>query len=137
MNDAVQKRLDQIRAVAKDCGYAIGVHGSERRDLDLIAVPWTPEAVSADQLVTRLCEEVGLRERYCNIYPDGRTTPNPEPKPWGRWAYSLDGMPAPLQYLDLSVAPRAGEPVPLLTFAGALGLAESLGWIKPTQNQMT
>lgn len=35
--------LPQIKAAAKTCGYAIGVHGSLRRDLDLIATPWVDE----------------------------------------------------------------------------------------------
>lgn len=35
--------LIPIRSAAKKCGYAIGVHGSMRRDLDLIAVPWVEE----------------------------------------------------------------------------------------------
>jgi hypothetical protein len=36
-------RLDVIRGAARTCGYAIGVHGSLRRDLDLIAVPWVAD----------------------------------------------------------------------------------------------
>ena len=32
--------LPAIKEAAKKCGYAIGVHGSMRRDLDLIATPW-------------------------------------------------------------------------------------------------
>lgn len=112
--------LDRVRRVARACGYAVAVHGSQRpeRDLDLIAAPWTPEAVSADHLVHRLCEEVGLVERQVNTYadPEGpRIEPNPEHKPWGRIAWSLAGCPDH-QYVDLSVAPRAGEPVPLRSY---------------------
>lgn len=33
-----------IWEVARGCGYAIGLHGSMKRDVDLIAVPWTDEA---------------------------------------------------------------------------------------------
>jgi hypothetical protein len=33
-------RLADIRAVAREHGYAIGLHGSTRRDFDLIAMPW-------------------------------------------------------------------------------------------------
>lgn len=101
--------MDRMRAVARDCGYAIAVHGSQERDLDLIAAPWTPEAVSADHLVTRLCEEVGLVEHAQPAF----MMSNPEPKPWGRHAWSLAGCPEH-QYIDLSVMPRAGEPVPLV-----------------------
>lgn len=32
--------LPKIHEAAKGCGYALGVHGTLRRDLDLIAVPW-------------------------------------------------------------------------------------------------
>lgn len=100
--------VERIRAVARECGYAVGVHGSEKRDLDLIAAPWRVEAVSAQELVDRLCEEVPLR-------PQPTVPPmagNPEAKPWGRLAWSLAGSPDH-KYVDLSVAPRAGESVPL------------------------
>lgn len=38
-------------AVARPLGYAIAVHGSMRRDLDLVAVPWTDDAAPAENLV--------------------------------------------------------------------------------------
>jgi hypothetical protein len=46
------KRLPDIREAAKRCGYAIGFHGTARRDFDLIAIPWTeiyatPNALAA------------------------------------------------------------------------------------------
>lgn len=44
-------RLPAIREAAKEHGYAIGVHGSMRRDLDLIAAPWRDGASNADTLV--------------------------------------------------------------------------------------
>lgn len=108
--------IESVVGVARECGYAVGIHGSlnPERDLDLIAVPWTPEAVSADQLVAALCERVPLHERAGNAYPDGMVTTNPEPKPWGRWGWTLAGCPEH-EYVDLSVAPRTGEPVPLIT----------------------
>jgi len=37
--------IDKIRALAKEIGYAIGVHGTLERDLDVIAAPWTEEAL--------------------------------------------------------------------------------------------
>lgn len=36
--------VDLIRTVARNYGWAIGVHGSMVRDIDLIAVPWTHHA---------------------------------------------------------------------------------------------
>jgi hypothetical protein len=100
--------VGRVREVARSCGYSVAVHGSLARDLDLVAVPWTPEAVSASVLVQRLCEDVPLGERVVEGIPEG-----PEPKPWGRFAWSLHGCPHH-EYVDLSVAPRAGEPVPLI-----------------------
>lgn len=35
--------IPQIKAAGKEMGYAIAVHGSMRRDLDLIAVPWVED----------------------------------------------------------------------------------------------
>lgn len=99
--------IEKIRAIARECGYAVAVHGSQTRDLDLIAAPWTPEAVSADQLVATLCERVPLREQVANVYEDGHVSTNPEPKPWGRWAWSLSGCQG-YEYVDLSVAPMKG-----------------------------
>jgi hypothetical protein len=49
-------RLPAIREVARDCGYAIGLHGSTRRDFDLIAVPWGDNHVD----VNKLAEEIQL-----------------------------------------------------------------------------
>jgi hypothetical protein len=100
--------LARIRSIARRCGYAVAVHGSTTRDLDLLAAPWTAEATSADQLVARLCEEVPLVEHEQPAF----MVANPEAKPWGRLAWSLAGV-AGVQYVDLSVAPRAGEPVPI------------------------
>ena len=44
-------RLDAIREAARECGYAIGVHGSLKRDLDLIAAPWVTDHATAEVLV--------------------------------------------------------------------------------------
>jgi hypothetical protein len=45
-----RSRIPSITAAARMCGYAIGVHGSLRRDLDLIAVPWVEGHESKDVL---------------------------------------------------------------------------------------
>jgi hypothetical protein len=42
--------LPKIREAARACGYAIGVHGSMRRDLDLIAAPWIADHADKDTL---------------------------------------------------------------------------------------
>jgi hypothetical protein len=117
--------LAEIRAVARGHGYAVAVHGSQARDLDLIAAPWTSEAVDPLVLVDALCDEVGLRPRLANVYPDGSALPNPEFKPHGRLAWSLVSNRGPLgyAYLDLSVAPKAGTALPMFVAAGYRELA--------------
>jgi hypothetical protein len=109
--------IERVREIAREHGYALAVHGSLQRDLDLIAAPWTPEAVSAQHLVDEICDRIPLHARPVNLYDDDHLEPNPEMKPWGRLAWSLAGCPAPWKYVDLSVAPRAGEAVP--AFIGA------------------
>lgn len=32
---------------ARACGYALAIHGTMQRDLDLVAVPWVDEALPA------------------------------------------------------------------------------------------
>ena len=110
MTDFNDAFITRVREIARKCGYTIAVHGSMTRDLDLVAAPWTVEAVSAQDLVDALCEHVPLVVRD----DVGVTTPSPEPKPWGRLAWSLHGCPNPWKYVDLSVCPRAGEAVPVV-----------------------
>lgn len=109
MSDAARTFVDRVRQVALDCGYAIGVHGSEARDLDLIAAPWTVEAVSAQDLVDALCAVIPLTV----IEHESPIEPSPEAKPWGRLGWSFGGCPDMWRYLDLSICPRSGEAVPI------------------------
>lgn len=47
--------LPPMRRAALDLGYALTVHGSLNRDIDLVAIPWRDHNVAdADQLVTVL-----------------------------------------------------------------------------------
>lgn len=59
--------VEQVRAVARLHGWAIGAHGSMLRDIDLIAVPWTAEAVPWRDMVDAVCAAIG----YVN-HPNGR-----------------------------------------------------------------
>lgn len=89
--------LPDIREVGKQNGYAIAVHGSLRRDFDLIAVPWTEEAKSKEHLVSEIAKLLGLNERHTIMAKDE------EIKPHGRSAYAIQlgfGM-----YIDLSIMP--------------------------------
>ena len=85
-----------VRIEAKKCGYAIGLHGSLARDIDLIAVPWTQKADTPEDLVSHLVRVLKL-----TVLPqDG----SPERKPNGRIAWSLHLLGTG-SYVDLSVFP--------------------------------
>lgn len=51
--------LPKLRATARAAGYALAVHGSMRRDLDLIAIPWVTSYVPARDLAQRLAHTIG------------------------------------------------------------------------------
>lgn len=95
--------LAVVRSVARRAGYAVAVHGSLSRDIDLIAVPWGEVVESPSALVAAIVSE-------------GRwllADPQPEVKPHGRlaWAIRMPGFYRP--YLDLSViAPRSPAEAP-------------------------
>ena len=46
--------LPAIRRAARDVGFGIGLHGSMRRDLDLIAVPWVENHATPDELAATI-----------------------------------------------------------------------------------
>lgn len=91
--------LPDIRLIwklAREVGYAVGVHGSLRRDFDLIAAPWTDDAVGNADLVKHLCK--GLNAKLLSG----------ECKPCGRYAVNLriDGW---YKIIDLSIMPQGAH----------------------------
>ncbi len=81
--------------IAKDYGYAIAFHGSGVRDCDLIAVPWTDSAVSAEELV------VGIASRMILTLGHGAYD-----KPHGRFAIAMWDKDYPDHQIDFSIMPR-------------------------------
>lgn len=73
-------RLPSIRTAARVLGYVIGVHGSMRRDLDLIAVPWEEKHSMPDALAK------AIQYAACGIHVEVVTW---QQKPCGRIATSL------------------------------------------------
>jgi hypothetical protein len=73
-------RLPVIREAARAHGYAIGMHGSMRRDMDLIAVPWREGASDADTLAE------AIQKAACGITQSKYQW---ERKPAGRVAISM------------------------------------------------
>lgn len=91
--------IDRIRALAREVGYGIGVHGSLERDLDLIAIPWSEGAVSPPELAAHIAR--GLPGR---VLDDAN-----QDKPSGRWSCNIspDGW---FKMIDLSVMPPVEMP---------------------------
>ena len=91
-----------IRCTAWQYGYAVGLHGSFTRDLDLILVPWTEHCFSQPQhLINLLADRTGLKVQ----------TEAPNLKPHGRLAWSLlfPGFGDP-RWVDVSFYPRPEKP---------------------------
>ncbi|QIG72654.1 hypothetical protein EVB97_096 [Rhizobium phage RHph_Y65] len=73
-------RLPAIRSAARQLGYAIGVHGSCRRDFDLMAMRWTDKYADKDTLAR------AIQNAACGIMSSRYTW---ETKPSGRVATSM------------------------------------------------
>ena len=93
--------------IARAHGYALAVHGTMNRDLDLIAVPWTEQATDALPLILAIKEAT---KTCTHSFTDDHYWPDCAPtiKPFGRRAYSLHfterGGDGP--YIDISVLPK-------------------------------
>lgn len=83
--------LPQIRKAARDLGYAVAVHGSMRRDLDLVAVPWIEKHANEQELCAAIhLAACGLKQHNYDIRGD---------KPLGRRCIMF-----PICWLDYSGA---------------------------------
>ena len=74
--------IEKIRLIAKSCGWAIAVHGSLKRDIDLIGIPWVEDAVPQIELYMK------LRKHFDSAYSslgEGLAAG----KPHGRWGCIL------------------------------------------------
>lgn len=87
-----------LAEIAREHGYALAVHGSLSRDLDMIAVPWTENAVDPSALIDAIerCTGAAL-------------TGPPQTKPHGRIAYTLCAGFGVCGW-DFSFMPRQKEP---------------------------
>jgi len=103
--------IGPIRDRARVLGYAVGVHGTLRRDIDLIACPWSEGAVEPEVIAAHVRDVAEFLLGYAQ--PDPLEAPHPScamgcpgGKPHGRrtWTFWLSperGCP----YIDLSVMP--------------------------------
>jgi hypothetical protein len=98
--------LPTVTKIARDSGYAVGLHGSMTRDLDLIAIPWQRKHVLPITLARRIfaiAHPPRIERAHFKAILENVTR-----KPCGRLAFAIYiGFYA---YIDLSVmAEQKGE----------------------------
>ena len=98
--------IPTIRKIAEEHGYAIAIHGSMTRDLDVMAMPWIKKALAPESLATALMKELLVFENGVkgHSYMRKYWKENREGKPHGRLNYII-----PMKqngWMDLSVMPR-------------------------------
>lgn len=127
--------IGPLRAQAAVLGYALATHGSLSRDIDIIACPWTPDAVSAEELATAIITTVqSHNDGIALVLNDGKDEyderrRNPSKKPHGRlaWSIHLGGGP----YIDLSVMPRVRPACPRVPACKSIFDHADMGDCKP------
>lgn len=104
--------IEAARIAGRKHGYAIGVHGSLLRDVDLVACPWTDAAADPETLARAVAAELNGGDsdrktwRY-HLAGEGSL------KPHGRMAYVIHFWPGQdfgPTYIDLSVMARQAPP---------------------------
>lgn len=102
--DETVELIVELRSWLKDYGWALGVHGTLARDIDLIAVPWTADAPAFLELWGRLSERFGLELGNHEVKPNNRVGYILLRKGWKKCGLDANGKevikPAPL---DVSV----------------------------------
>jgi len=93
-----------LAKLVKPLGYALTLHGSMVRDLDLVAIPWADDAVEPELVVTTIVNAVdgltGWDTQPGVEMPHGR-------RGWLIWFKSSSNGPADNHpNIDLSIMPR-------------------------------
>lgn len=116
-----ERLIEPLRAVARDHGYALSVHGTLKRDIDLIAVPWVHAAATPWVLAEAVRAEAERVVGYAQPHPYERARPEtdhnpchemgcPGAKPHGRLVFCYHLVPThDGPYIDLSVTPRVHD----------------------------
>lgn len=91
---AQDKVIERVRAALRPLGYAVGVHGSRERDLDLIAAPWVADAEADERKIAQALSDAGF------VVGMGAKA-----GPHRRLGFALHGASpkAGVKYVDLSV----------------------------------
>lgn len=82
--------IGPMRKAAKDAGYALTIHGSLQRDIDLVAVAWVERDVAhPDELITSIAGAARGVIGRCNVQVEREGGLRVTHKPHGRRAYTL------------------------------------------------
>ncbi len=123
-----ERLLTHMREIARQDGWALAVHGSMTRDLDVIAVPWTNDASGEAAFVEAMRAAVAreLSEpAFVGAGEDGRTV-GFKSKPHGRRCWTLHGNSEQLvedeqgahPYVDLAIMDIRATPAAVGVPAG-------------------
>ena len=93
--------IPTIREIAKDHGYAIAVHGSMTRDLDVMVMPWIKKAKSPESLAIAIMKALMGHSYMRKHFRENRDDCK---KPHGRLTYVIPTKQN--SYIDMSVMPR-------------------------------
>lgn len=95
------------RCIAWSEGYAMLMHGSFTRDLDLLAVPWDEKATDAEHLVRLIAQ--ALDDDLDLLIKDPASPSQATAKPHGRrsWTLTFKAFGDP-RFIDIGVMPRVG-----------------------------
>ena len=85
-----------LAEITREHGYALAIHGTLGRDMDLICIPWTEKPSAPFDVVTAICKEFALRPAMTDGGPCAK-------KLHGRMAYAI--VFAGGGFIDLSFMP--------------------------------
>ena len=91
--------LPSLREAARIHEYAITLHGSEIRDLDLVLIPWSDDASEPDVVINAIAEATARATGWGHLTNKGKR----EQKPHGRFAIMI--LASSELHLDISVMP--------------------------------
>ena len=103
-----------LKEIGMQYGYNICLHGSLKRDMDLIAIPWAKELGSVEKMINRFAELLGgyvmkQTEEQRKCFPHGRESwvinLNRELIEESHPDYKLGLQDDAQYYLDISVIP--------------------------------
>lgn len=62
----------KLAEICKEHGYALAIHGSLQRDMDLVAIPWTGEAVTPRKLMNAIQKQLAVKFEHKSEHLFGR-----------------------------------------------------------------